>query len=142
MKGLRSLLAVSALATTALSSAQDIRFFTIHPQNHGLYEVVTGSGTGGRYVNRAYHVYGIRVTGFTDRVQRKEPIITGIFGSGTAFNVRISSNNNTVAFIPSLPLPSFDFRRVSANVNTDNVVIGFDFNRRHFSRRVPIGSRP
>jgi len=142
MKGLRTTLAVSALATAALSSAQDIRFFTINPRNNGLYEVVTGSRAAGGFVNQPYHVYGIRVAGFTDRVQRREPIITGIFGSGTAFNVRISSNGNTVAFIPSLPIPSFDFRRVSANVNTDNVVIGFDFNRRHFSRRVPIGSRP
>ena len=153
MKTLRTALAISALATAALSSAQDIRFFAFH--NGGIYEVVTDSNTGGRFVQKNYKVGPIRVNGFTDRVlrnpdchsgrvdrvERGELFATIILGAGTASNFKVISDRRTLVSLPSLVLPTGDLRNVSTNVFDDNIRLSFDLNGRHFSRRLPIGKR-
>jgi len=139
MKTLRTALAISALATAALSSAQDIRFFAFH--NGGLYEVVTDSNTGGRFVQKNYKVGPIRVNGFTDRVERGELFATIILGAGTASNFKVVSDRRTLVSLPSLALPTGDLRNVSTNVFDDNIRLSFDLNGRHFSRRLPIRKR-
>ncbi len=141
MKNLLALTAVSAaLLVAAPAEAQQIRLFVENAQNRHLYEVRPGSGTGGRFVHQPFWFNGSYVAGFTDRASRGERIGTAVLGTGFA-NVWITVNGQTRAFVPHIPLPLHDVRRVSTNPFDDNVVVWVQQGGRTINLRVPIGRR-
>lgn len=142
---LKQTLGVAAFAAFMVAGAlqahaQSVRFFTLRGAD--CYEVIEGSRTAGGFVNQNRgNLCGIHISGYTDRVQRGEYILTYISGSGVANSAGIKVNGSTILSIPNYPLPSLDLRRVSTNVNADNIVVFVNKGAAHVEQRVPIGKR-
>src|SRR4051812_22495412 len=79
----------------AQAKADQIRFFTVRGAE--VYEVIDGSRTAGGFVRQSRGtVIGIPVSGYTDRVQRGELLLTHISGSGVATSAGIKVNGAVV----------------------------------------------
>ena len=123
-----------------VSQAQSIRFLVEH--NGKTYEVISGSRTAGKFVNRFQGtLQGRAVAGYTDRVQRGEIITTYLGNRGVAQLVGITVNGSPLIKVPNFTLPRFVPEPVSVNVNNDNIVAFLTIGGRTFTKRVPVGAR-
>jgi hypothetical protein len=120
--------------------AQEVRYFA--PQSTGLFEVIEGSGAGGRFVrqNRG-SLLGTAIVGYTDRVQRGEKVVVFFGGSGVADCVGFTSAGPFRGQWNSVALPQCMTIGVSTNPADDNIQ-GFVQQRgKRVQKRLPIGKR-
>lgn len=131
-----ALAALTVLSASA-SQAQQFRFFV--RQSSGLFEVLTGSPGGGRFIIswRGY-IDGMPIVGYTDRASRGESIYTRISGSGWAI---AGVRSNAFNFYAAVPLPFGLWQTVSRNPAADNIYAQVWQGNYYNERRLPIGTR-
>jgi hypothetical protein len=133
-----AVLAASA-ALTVSALAQDLRL-TVFRGNE-LYEVVTGSNTGGRFVRQNRKVGILTANGYTDRVAKGERVHAIVLGTGVARFGGWIKNGSWFDFRNNLPLSNYGVLNTVINVNS--VTLGVqNQNSRWVYRTVPVGSRP
>jgi hypothetical protein len=153
-----SFLSARATASTSTTRFDNqvnvlIRYFVAH--NGSLAEVVTNSGTGGRFFSRSPFCViagtpvsacpaGFVVRFYTDRASRGEVVLTRLDGGAGLSNVFVQVSGRIVVGPISIGLPFGGIipRQVSINPNDDNIVILVQSQGILNSRRVPVGTRP
>ncbi len=134
------------------TSSPSIRFF-VNVAEEGNWEVITGSGTGGRLVpTRTYcMIPGLtvdrcpiqyRVFGYTDRARRGEQVWTLVQGAGVASRLGVIISGRVRGQWLNVGLPVLIPQTVSLDPNADNVYAFGVLNNVYFERRLPIGTRP
>jgi hypothetical protein len=126
------------------------RFYT--PQSSGLFEVIAGSGTGGRFVvaDRGCAIplapgqscpSNRRVVGYTDRVARGEAYHTSTRGYGATDEFGVLVGGSVVSWSYGVPLPSYVQRTVPTDPSADNVAVFATQHGYYYSQGLPIGRR-
>ncbi|MBL8211410.1 MAG: hypothetical protein JNK87_11890 [Bryobacterales bacterium] len=139
-------------ARSAASGTPSIRYF-VNVAEEGNWEVITGSGTGGRLVStRTFCMipgvavnlcpWEYRVFGYTDRARRGEPLWILTEGSGTASQIGVTISGRVRNQWFNVPLPVLVPQTVSLSPSADNVYGFVVWNNRYYERRLPIGTRP
>lgn len=135
-------IALSALCMASAHSAhaQTIRMFS--PQSSGLFEVIEGSNTGGRFVRQNRGFLNCQpIVEYTDRVSRREKIIFYFGDRGVATRVGTQYNGAVRTSWPNVALPNFIVDCVSSNPNDDNMYAFLQICKQTWCKRVPIGTR-
>ncbi len=138
--------------SAALSVASPITFRFYTPQSSGFFEVIEGSGTGGRFIRQdrgcvvavppgAACPSGARAVGYTDRVSRGETILTSAFGAGIADSLGVTVGGRVRGAALRIPLPAYVPASVSTNVDDDNIAVFARQGAARYTKRVPVGRR-
>lgn len=138
-------------ATTIVSSSI-FRFIT-EVAEEGNWEVLTGSGTGGRLVTTSRRCFEPALPlqfcpiqwiyfGYTDRAKRGEVVRTRVEFSGQASQLGVIINGRVRGQWSNVPLPVIVPQTVSLSPTDDNIYVFAIINGKYVERRLPVGTRP
>ncbi len=140
-------------SASAAAATAGVTFRLYTPQSSGLFEVIAGSGAGGRFIRRdlgecativapgAHCPTHLRVVGYTDRVSRRDTVHTSARGAGIADDLGVTVNGRVRGAWLWVPLPAFVPATVSVNANDDNIAVFATQYGVRYTKRVPVGMR-